>query len=217
MPIQKIGPMKIPSRIAENTDIFDLSLYMFESGNRYYIMSKGEIQGVKNLLCRIDSKCVFAHLFGSARCDCAEQLQESIKRIAKEGQGLLIYCYDQDGRGITLEEHLRVYMLQDQGYDTVEANIQAGLKPDQRNYDEVIEIFKSFDLKEIRLMTNNPQRLQCLEEAGIKVERIPFKVVELDKYNAAQLIVKQTKLGHDFGWDVEKYKGLFNQSMQQKW
>jgi GTP cyclohydrolase II len=108
-----------------------------------------------------------------------------------------------------------VYQIQDQGYDTVEANIKAGLKPDQRKYDEVIDILSRYQLKNIRLLTNNPDRLKQLSEAGINVTRIPFKVVKLDKYNAAQLIVKQTKLGHMFEWDLKKNEKLFNQSLKQ--
>jgi GTP cyclohydrolase II len=210
--------MNMPSRITVGKVpvLFKLSLVTYkETGHRYYVLEKGKVSGKDNILVRIDSKCVYAHIFGSARCDCREQLLSAMKKVGKEKDGLLIYCYDQDGRGIPLREHLMVYQIQDQGYDTVEANIKAGLKPDQRKYDEVIDILNRYQLKSIRLLTNNPDRLKQLSEAGINVTRIPFKVVKLDKYNAAQLIVKQTKLGHMFEWDLKKNEKLFNQSLKQ--
>ena len=217
---EKLGPMNLPSRITDKDDpgMFKLNLYIFEkTGNKYYTMEKGEVGD--DSVVRIDSKCVYAHILGSARCDCAEQLHLAIKFINSERKGLLIYAYDQDGRGISLRDHLRVYKLQDEGYDTVDANIKTGLKPDCRNYNEVVEILKDYGLKKIKLLTNNPQRIKDLTNAGIIVERKPFKAVELDKYNAAQLIVKQTKLGHLFEWDLEdpKTKDLFDKSMKQQW
>ena len=111
-----------------------------------------------------------------------------------------------------------VYGLQDEGYDTVDANLKAGLKPDQRDYSEISNIIKDFELTSIRLLSNNPHRIQSIIDSGIKVTRVPFKVVDLDKYNAAQLIVKQTKLGHLFGWDLNdaKVKELFNKSLAQE-
>lgn len=209
--------MNLPSRITNPITNFKLSLCIFEeTGNRYYLLELGNVKNKDKTLVRIDSKCVYAHIFGSARCDCAEQLHTAMQKIADEGEGFLIFAYDQDGRGISLEDHMTVYQKQDEGLDTVEANLATGLKPDHRDYAEVIDILKEYGLTNIRLLTNNPQRLKELPEAGIEVERIPFKAVELDKYNSAQLIVKQTKLGHLFDWDVEGNKDLFDESLNQK-
>src|SRR3989344_113270 len=217
---KKLGSIVIPSRIANknNPVMFKLYLYVFDSGHKYYVLERGNCKAKTNILLRIDSKCIYAHIFGSARCDCGEQLHEAIKKIGAEKEGLLIFGYDQDGRGISLEDHMVVYGLQDEGYDTVDANLKAGLKPDQRDYSEISNIIKDFELTSIRLLSNNPHRIQSIIDSGIKVTRVPFKVVDLDKYNAAQLIVKQTKLGHLFGWDLNdaKVKELFNKSLAQE-
>jgi 3,4-dihydroxy 2-butanone 4-phosphate synthase / GTP cyclohydrolase II len=210
------GSMKLPTRLTNPITVFNLSLCTFkDTGNRYYLLELGNPRNKDNVLVRIDSKCVYAHIFGSARCDCAEQLHTAMQMIADEGEGLLIFAYDQDGRGISLPDHMTVYQKQDEGLDTVEANEAVGLRADQRDYAEVIDILKDYGLANIRLLTNNPQRLKDLPEAGINITRIPHKVVELDKYNAAQLMVKQTKLGHLFNWDLEKNKDLFEQSLKQ--
>jgi len=216
---EKIGPMKLPSRIGGGT--FDLCLYIFEkSGDNYFVLSKGDIRGKKDVLVRIDSNCVWADIFGSARCDCAEQLHEAMRRINKEGRGLLIHAYNQDGRGLSLKDHVRVYMEQDKGYDTIEADRRCGFdKPDRRNYDEAIEIIKDFKLDDIRLLTNNPHRIASLNDAGINTTREHIEAVKIDKYNIGQLYMKKKVLGHLFdAFDLEdpKIKKLFNESLK-KW
>src|SRR3989338_4154950 len=126
---EKIGPMKLPSRIAGGT--LDLHLYTFKSGNNYFTLKRGNITGKGKVLFRINSNCVWADIFGSARCDCAEQLHEAMRRIVK------------DGGGLSLKDHVRVYMEQDKGYDTIEADRRCGFKnPDRRNYNEIIQILK---------------------------------------------------------------------------
>lgn len=216
---EKIGPMKLPSRIGGGT--FDLYLYIFEnSGDHYFVLSKGNFKGKKNILVRIDSNCVWADIFGSARCDCAEQLHEAMRRIVKEGKGLLIHAYNQDGRGLSLKDHVRVYMEQDKGYDTIEADRRCGFdKPDRRDYSETIEIIKDFNLKDIRLLTNNPHRIESLNIAGINTTREHIEAVKVDKYNIAQLYMKKKVLGHLFDvFDLEdpKIKKMFNESLK-KW
>jgi len=215
---EKLGSMNLPSRIPNKRKpvLFKLNLYIFKkTGHKYYTLERGEIKD--NCLVRINSKCVYADIFGSARCDCVEQLHKAIKIFAKKG-GLLIYAYDQDGRGIDLRNHLKVYKLQDEGLDTVEADLKAGFKsPDRRNYEETIAILNDYKLKKIQLLTNNPHRIKDLPEAGIEIKRIPFKAVKMDRWNAAQLVVKQTKMGHLFGWDLKnkKVKDLFKKSLNQ--
>ena len=194
---EKVGPMKLPSRIGGGT--FDLYLYTFkESGAHYFALAKGDLSG-KNVPVRIDSNCVWADIFGSARCDCAEQLHEAMRRMVKEGRGLLVHAYDQDGRGLSLENHVRVYMEQDKGYDTIEADARCGFeKPDRRDYDEAIEVIKDFGVKNLKLLTNNPHRIDSLKAAGFEVTRENIESVKVDKYNLAQLYMKKKTLGHLF-------------------
>ena len=216
---EKIGPMKIPSRIAGGT--LDLYLYTFKTGNDYFALKRGAVQGKKNVLFRINSNCVWADIFGSARCDCAEQLHEAMRRIVKEGEGLMIHAYNQDGRGLSLKDHVRVYMEQDKGYDTIEADRRCGFKnPDRRNYDEVIQILKDMNIKGVRVLTNNPHKVSSINDAGIKIEEIiPIEAVKIDKYNIGQLYMKKKVLGHDFyAFDLNdpKIKKLFKESLK-KW
>lgn len=216
---EKTGPMKLPSRIAGGT--FDLYLYTFKSGNNYFVLSKGSIVGKKDILFRINSNCVWADIFGSARCDCAEQLHEAMRRIIKEGKGLMIHAYNQDGRELSLKDHVRVYMEQDKGFDTIEADKRCGFKnPDRRNYDEVIEIIKNFRVKSVKMLTTNPNKIQALEDAGVPVtKRVHIEAVKPDKFNMAQLYMKKKSLGHIFySFDLEspKYKRLFKKSLK-KW
>jgi 3,4-dihydroxy 2-butanone 4-phosphate synthase/GTP cyclohydrolase II len=216
---QKIGPMKLPSRIGGGT--FDLFLYIFEkSGDNYFVLVKGDIVGEKNVLVRIDSNCVWADIFGSARCDCAEQLHEAMRRINKEGRGLLIHAYNQDGRGLSLRDHVLVYMEQDKGYDTIEADERCGFdNPDRRSYDEAIAIIRDFELSDIRLLTNNPHRISSLADAGITSVREAIEAATFDKFNIAQLYMKKKALGHLFdSFDLEdpKIKELFDESVK-KW
>lgn len=215
----KVGPMKVPSRIAGGT--LDLYLYTFPSGNNYFALKRGNINGKNKVLFRINSNCVWADIFGSARCDCAEQLHEALRRIVKNDEGLMIHAYNQDGRGLSLRDHVRVYMEQDKGYDTIEADKRSGFKnPDRRNYDEVIQILKDFEIKGVRMLTNNPHKISSIVKAGIKIEEVvPIEAVEVDKYNIAQLYMKKKTLKHDFySFDLEdpKIKKLFKESLK-KW
>lgn len=214
---KKVGHMKLPSRIAGGT--LDLYLYTFKSGSNYFALKKGNIKGKDNVLFRINSNCVWADIFGSARCDCAEQLHEAMRRIVKHGEGLMIHAYNQDGRGISLKDHVRVYMEQDKGYDTIEADRRCGFKnPDRRNYDEIIQILHDFQVKGVRILTNNPHKIRSITKAGIKVkEIIPIEAVKIDKYNIAQLYMKKKILKHDFysfGLDDPKIKKLFKESLK---
>ncbi|MDL1979670.1 MAG: hypothetical protein LWX52_16580 [Deltaproteobacteria bacterium] len=213
----KVGPMKVPSRIAGGT--FDLYLYTFESGDIYFALHKGDIENKEGVLFRINSNCVWADIFGSARCDCAEQLHEAMRRIVKNGNGLMIHAYNQDGRGLSMEDHVRVYMEQDKGYDTIEADKRCGFpNPDRRNYDEVIEIVRDFKIKSVEMITNNPHKISSFEEAGIPVKCQPIEAVEVDKYNIAQLYMKKKTLRHrfdSFKLEDPKIKKLFNESLKQ--
>lgn len=215
---EKTGPMRLPSRIGAGT--FNLYLYLFpNSGYRYFVLERGRVRVGKNVLVRIDSNCVWADLFGSARCDCAEQMHEAMRKIIKENNGLLIHAYDQDGRGLSLQDHVRVYMEQDKGYDTIEADKKCGFEiPDRRDYSETVQILEDYHLSNIRLLTNNPDRIKVLNEAGFKVKREGIEPVPLDKYNAAQLYKKKESLGHLYSFDLNdpRVKSLFKESLK-KW
>lgn len=216
---EKTGPMRLPSRIGGGT--FDLYLFTFSSGNNYFALSKGKISNKENVLLRINSNCVWADIFGSARCDCAEQLHDALRRIAKEGQGLMIHAYNQDGRGLSLKDHVRAYMEQDKGYDTIEADRRCGFEnPDRRDYDETIAILNDFNIKSVRLLTNNPHKASSLKETQIHVaEVVSIESVKLDEYNMAQIYMKKKVLGHMFySFDLEdsKIKKLFMSSLKKK-
>jgi len=216
---EKTGPMKLPSRIGGGT--FELYLYTFKSGNNYFVLTKGAVVEGRDVLFRINSNCVWADVFGSARCDCAEQLHEAMRRIVKNGSGLMIHAYNQDGRGLSLKDHVRVYMEQDKGYDTIEADKRCGFDdPDRRNYDEVIAILQDFRISGVRILTNNPHKADSIRMAGIHVhEVIPIEAVAVDKFNMAQLYMKKKMLGHSFySFDLEDpgIKRLFHDSLT-KW
>ena len=148
-------------------------------------------------LVRIHSQCLTGDVFGSLRCDCRQQLEMSLSLIASAGAGVLIY-EQQEGRGIGLMAKLRAYELQDSGLDTVEANEKLGFKADQREFALPAEILKHLGITQVRLLSNNPDKVAALEHAGIKVvERVPCEV-EPSSHAAAYLKTKKEKLGHLF-------------------
>ena len=155
----------------------------------------GEVEGKKNVLVRMHSKCLTGDVFGSQRCDCGPQLDAALERIAKEGQGVIVYL-DQEGRGIGLLNKIRAYALQDAGADTVQANQRLGFPPDLRNYGIGAQILRDLGLSSIRIMTNNPRKLVGLEGYGLEiVERLPL-VADANVENRAYLDAKRDKLGH---------------------
>ena len=145
-------------------------------------------------LVRIHSQCLTGDTFGSIKCDCNNQLHVTLKLIAKEG-GLVIY-HAQEGRNIGLLNKLNAYALQDQGRNTIEANIELGFAPDQRTYDVVREVFKDFKLTKIRLLTNNPAKVNVVEELNVEiVDRVPV-IIEPNPYNEGYLKTKKECMGH---------------------
>ncbi|WP_432470452.1 GTP cyclohydrolase II [Amphritea sp. HPY] len=144
---------------------------------------------------RIHSECATGDLFGSQRCDCGEQLEQSLQVISEAGCGILIYLR-QEGRGIGLSNKLKAYRLQDQGLDTVDANLELGLPVDGRSYTIAASMLKSLDISRVQLLTNNPEKVQGLQELGILVtQRLPIQVA-YKAQNLGYMKTKQRKLGH---------------------
>lgn len=159
------------------------------------VLKMGKLSGAAPPLVRIHSQCLTGDVFHSLRCDCRAQLEIALKSIAQEGRGLLIYEH-QEGRGIGLLNKLRAYELQDQGADTVEANERLGFDSDLRNYELPGLILRHFGLKAVRLLSNNPDKVQAVEAAGVRVaERVPCLAAVLET-REAYLRTKKEKMGH---------------------
>ena len=166
-----------------------------EGGRDYLALVMGTPSSEKSVLCRVHSSCVTGDLLGSLRCDCGDQLQLSLKAIQDAKEGVLIYL-EQEGRGIGLVNKMRAYELQDQGLDTVDANLALGFKVDERDYLVACQILIDLGIKKIRLMTNNPEKHTALTEFGIEVaEVIPLRT-EPNLHNENYLKTKREKLGH---------------------
>ncbi|QCX38589.1 GTP cyclohydrolase II [Aureibaculum algae] len=165
------------------------------SGLEHIVLIKGNISTKDNVLTRIHSSCATGDIFGSLKCDCGEQLIASMKLIEKEGQGIIVYL-QQEGRGIGLMNKIKAYKLQEQGMDTLEANVHLGFAPDEREYEVGADILNALGVHKIKLLTNNPDKINKLEQSGIKiVERIPI-IINSNEFNKDYLSTKETQMGH---------------------
>jgi len=164
-------------------------------GAEHMALVKGDISKVPKVLVRLHSECLTGDVFGSERCDCGDQIRESLRRIDDQGCGVLVYMH-QEGRGIGLTNKIKAYALQDQGRDTVEANLELGFKEDLRDYGIGAQILRDLHVENVSLLTNNPRKISGLENYGVKViERVPLEAQPLTT-NIHYLRTKQHKLGH---------------------
>jgi 3,4-dihydroxy 2-butanone 4-phosphate synthase / GTP cyclohydrolase II len=164
------------------------------TGLDYLALLLGDLPSSSPLLLRLHSACTTGDIFGSQRCDCQAQMHASLKAIVEEGSGLLLYL-PQEGRGIGLAGKLQAYRLQEQGYDTIEANEQLGYPADARTYETAAEILRDLGITSARLLTNNPAKLEALRQSGLRVERVPLETPPTDS-NQRYLHTKQQRFGH---------------------
>jgi 3,4-dihydroxy 2-butanone 4-phosphate synthase/GTP cyclohydrolase II len=177
------------------------------TGKHHVALVRGDVQGAENVLVRVHSECLTGDVFHSLRCDCGEQLEQALQRIASEEQGVLLYMA-QEGRGIGLLNKLRAYELQENGYDTVEANLELGFQPDMRDYGIGNQILADLGLTTIRILTNNPKKITGIEGYGLEVvEQVPIETVPTP-HNARYLSTKRDKLGHKLHHQDLKYEPL---------
>jgi 3,4-dihydroxy 2-butanone 4-phosphate synthase/GTP cyclohydrolase II len=192
--VQRISTALLPTEIG---DFLITGYRSLTSVEEFVVLHKGEMRADVPTLIRIHSQCLTGDVFGSIKCDCGEQLHSAMRLIEEAGRGAIVYQM-QEGRGIGIINKIRAYALQDAGADTVEANERLGFEVDARSYEQCAEILFDMGLCKVRVMSNNPDKLRALEDAGLSiVERVPLQV-ETKEPAAHYLKTKKEKLGHLF-------------------
>jgi 3,4-dihydroxy 2-butanone 4-phosphate synthase/GTP cyclohydrolase II len=202
--VRRVSQARIPTQYGEFT------AHVFESlldGTEHLAFVRGEVAGSANVLVRVHSECLTGDVFGSLRCDCGLQLDRALEKVAEDGNGVVVYLRGHEGRGIGLGHKLRAYHLQDEGRDTVEANIELGFPADSREYGIGAQILVDLGVTTMRLLTNNPAKYGGIDGYGLEiVERVPLQTVPTDE-NIAYLRAKQSKLGHILGIEDQELGG----------
>jgi 3,4-dihydroxy 2-butanone 4-phosphate synthase/GTP cyclohydrolase II len=198
---EKLVRREVEVRLPTDFGVFTAVAYSNDvDGKEHVALVKGQIDSQRPVLVRVHSECLTGDVFHSHRCDCGPQLEAALKRIEAEGTGVLLYMR-QEGRGIGLMNKLKAYKLQEQGLDTVDANLKLGFPPDLRDYGIGAQILKDLGVRKMRLLTNNPRKIKGLEGYGMEVvERVPLQMKE-NEDNTAYLHAKQEKLGHLLKFD----------------
>lgn len=196
--VEKIATAKLPTRFGD----FKIAGYRsLNSDEEFVVLYKGEMRKDVPTLVRIHSQCLTGDVFGSIKCDCGPQLHKAVELIETEGRGAIVY-QQQEGRGIGIINKIRAYALQDEGADTIEANEKLGFEIDARNYQQCAEILFDLGLCKVRVMSNNPDKILALKEAGLQVvERVPIEV-EAQESAAHYLKTKKEKMGHLLNFEV---------------
>jgi 3,4-dihydroxy 2-butanone 4-phosphate synthase/GTP cyclohydrolase II len=213
---EKLVNREVEVRMPTDFGLFKAIAYTNAVDNKEHVaLVKGTIDGSKPVLVRVHSECLTGDVFHSHRCDCGPQLEAALRRIDEEGCGVLLYMR-QEGRGIGLINKLRAYELQEQGLDTVEANVKLGFAPDLRDYGIGAQILKDLGVRQIRLLTNNPRKIKGLDGYGLEVvERIPLQL-PANEDNSRYLYTKKTKLGHLLTFSDNESDNLHEQPNHQK-
>ena len=193
--LRRVGSARVPLHGAENTEI--IAFRPADGGKEHLAIVIGNPDPAQPVLIRLHSECFTGDLLGSLRCDCGDQLRGAIETIAKSGSGIVLYLA-QEGRGIGLINKLRAYNLQDDGADTLEANLQLGFGADERVYQPAAEMLRQLGHSAVRLLTNNPEKMSGLEQCGIRVvERVPH-IFPSNQHNTQYLVTKARRFGHMF-------------------
>ena len=196
--VERVAEAHLPTEVGE----FRIAGYRsLNSDEEFVVLYKGEMRPEIPTLVRIHSQCLTGDVFGSTKCDCGRQLHRAMEMIEREGRGAIVYQH-QEGRGIGILNKIRAYALQDEGADTVEANERLGLGVDLREYRQCAEVLFDLGLCQVKVMSNNPLKLQALEEAGLQiVERVAIEV-ETPKCAEQYLRTKKEKMGHLLGFNI---------------
>lgn len=200
--VKRVAEAKLPTEFGEFRLVGYISL---TSDEEFVVLARGRLDAETPTLVRIHSQCMTGDVFGSTKCDCGQQLHSAMKLIAKEGHGVIVY-QQQEGRGIGIINKIRAYALQDKGADTIEANERLGLAADLRSYDQCAEIFRDLGLRRVRMISNNPEKMNAVKNAGLEiVERISPKI-KLYHSLTRYLKTKREEMGHLIDLPEEFYE-----------
>jgi GTP cyclohydrolase II len=191
-PVREVARVRLPTSFA----VFDARAFEGHSGTVHIALTFGPLADGLSVLTRVHSECLTGDALSSLRCDCGIQLRSALRSIVAEGRGILVYATGHEGRGIGLVNKLRAYVEQDQGSDTVDANLHLGLPVDARDYNEAAEVLKAIGVKSVKLMTNNPAKIARLDEAGVVIEEVLSLPVAASVENVRYVETKQFRMGH---------------------